>query len=923
VALPVAGVSPGSLSFATTAVGATSASLVVTLSNSGNAPLSLSAFGTGNAVFTLVGGTCAAGGSVAAGASCTANLTFKPTVVGAAGATLTFSHNASPATSTVALSGTGGAAPAPVAAVTPSVLSFSQVAGSTSSSQTVTVSNNGNAALVLGAISIAGAQAADFANAGGSCANGASLAAGANCKVLVTFSPTAASSSAASLSIAHNATGSPSSVSLTGTGTAQPQPVIALDKNALSFAGQSLGSTSAAQAVTLSNAGQAALLLSSVGLSGTDSADYTLGGSCTAGTSVAVGANCSLSVTFTPSGATPGTRNAGITVVSNASVNPGVTLTGTAAAVPAPSASLTPTTLSFNQTVGSTSASQTVTVSNTGNAALALGTIAITGAQASSFVQPAGGSCSSGMSLAAGANCTQLITFTPTNVGAAAASLSIAHNATGGASTVTLNGSGSAAPVPLIALNKNALAFTSQAIGSASAPLTLTVSNPGQAALLLGTLAISGTNAADYALTGSGVCSAGQSLPVNASCTVQLTFTPGVGALGARAASLTIASNASGVAPIVTLSGTATAAPAPALTLAPNTAQDFGSVTLGAAASVRTVTISNTGSALMTGLAATTSGSGFSATSTCTSTLATGASCTVTLRFLPTTVGVASGGLSVASNAAGSPAPLALSGTGAPVPLPVLAWTVGAPAYAFSDTYVGLPSADVSYTMVNNGPGAVTVNAFALSGTNGADFVSSSACVGSTLAVGQSCDVLLRFAPADMGPRSTRLTVQSSGTSPAAVELSGNGVSVAGAALSVSAPNLVVPAMAGASVPLTLTNSGTTAVTISALSFDKGQFRLRYTACGSLPLVLAPSGTCQVDVSLAPEATSAANDTLTVTTTPDTVSRKLSVSATPVANNAGAGGCSLVNPAAARFDPLLLVMAALAFGVLWWRCRRG
>jgi hypothetical protein len=237
----------------------------------------------------------------------------------------------------------------------------------------------------------------------------------------------------------------------------------------------------------------------------------------------------------------------------------------------------------------------------------------------------------------------------------------------------------------------------------------------------------------------------------------------------------------------------------------------------------------------------------------------------------------------------------------------------------FTDTYVGIPSAALSYTMTNQGPGAVTVNAISLSGSNAADFVVASACVGAVIAVNQSCDIKLSFAPADMGPRSARLNVQSNGSNPAAVEVSGNGVSVAGAALSLSSSNLVVPALGGAMVPLTMTNSGTTPITISDLRFANGAFRLRYDACGSLPLVLQPSSSCQIDVSLAPEATSSASDTLSVTTTPDTVSKRLSVSATPVANNVGAGGCSVVDPASARFDPVLLALAALALGVLWLR----
>jgi hypothetical protein len=567
-----------------------------------------------------------------------------------------------------------------------------------------------------------------------------------------------------------------------------------------------------------------------------------------------------------------------------------------------------------------------VTVSNTGNAALVLGAIGLGGAQAANFSQATGGTCASGASLAAGASCTVKIAFAPAVSGTAAASLSIAHNAVGSPSTVTLNGTGTPAPQPLIALNKNALTFASQAVGSTSAALSLTVSNPGQAALVLSSLTLSGPNASDFAFTGIGNCSAGASIAVGASCTVQLSFAPSAAvALGARSASLGIASNASGAAPVVAVAGTAIAAPAPAVTLAPATPQDFGAVTLGAAPAVRTVVLSNSGTAALTPLSVAVSGAGFSVANGCAGTLAAGASCTLTLRFAPQSTGAASGLLTVTSNAAGSPRSLALSGSGDPVPLPVLAWTAGAPSHAFVDTYVGAPSTAVAYTMVNQGPGAVTINSIGFTGANAADFLVDSACAsaGSVLAVNQSCDISLRFAPADMGPRSARLNVVSSGTNPVAVELAGNGVSLAGAALSLSSQALSVPAYGGAAAPLTLTNSGTAAVTISELRFAGNTFRVRLDACGSLPLVLQPNGSCQIDVVVEAGAAAGATDTLTVTTTPDTVSKRLSVSTEAVVNNVGAGGCSLADPNAAGFDPLLLALAALSLLVLWSRRSRG
>jgi hypothetical protein len=108
--------------------------------------------------------------------------------------------------------------------------------------------------------------------------------------------------------------------------------------------------------------------------------------------------------------------------------------TGTAAV-----ASLSPTSLAFgNQPADMTSSAQTVTLSNTGNAALSITSLALTGTNASDFDQ----SNTCGSSLAAGTNCTIAVMFTPSVTGAEAASLSISDNASGSPQTVPLSGAG-------------------------------------------------------------------------------------------------------------------------------------------------------------------------------------------------------------------------------------------------------------------------------------------------------------------------------------------------------------------------------------------------------------------------------------------------------------------------------------------------
>lgn len=91
----------------------------------------------------------------------------------------------------------------------------SQQVGSSSAAQSVTLTNSGDATLMISGISITGTDAGDFTQMN-TC--GSSLNASANCTISVTFKPTAAGSRTASVSVADNATGSPQTVSLTGTG---------------------------------------------------------------------------------------------------------------------------------------------------------------------------------------------------------------------------------------------------------------------------------------------------------------------------------------------------------------------------------------------------------------------------------------------------------------------------------------------------------------------------------------------------------------------------------------------------------------------------------------------------------------------------------------------------------------------------------
>ncbi len=374
--------------------------------------------------------TC--GSSVAAGGNCTISVTFTPAASGSRTAALSIADNASGSPQTLSLSGTG-ANTAPVASLSPTSLAFgNQPVGANSAAQTVTLTNTGNAALSITSLTLTGTNASDFAQTN-TC--GSSVAAGGNCTISVTFTPAASGTRTATLSIADNASGSPQTVSLTGTGASAALGA-SLSPTSLAFGNQSVGATSTAQTVTLTNTGNAALSVTSLNFTGTNASDFAQTNTC--GSSVAAGGKCTISVTFTP--AASGSRTATLSIADNASGSPQtVSLSGTGAST-APVASVSPTTLTFvSQAIKTTSAAQTVTLTNSGAAALGVSSITFTGTDPSDFVET--NTC--GSSVAAGANCTIAVLFTPSASGALTAALSIADNATGSPQTVSLSGTGS------------------------------------------------------------------------------------------------------------------------------------------------------------------------------------------------------------------------------------------------------------------------------------------------------------------------------------------------------------------------------------------------------------------------------------------------------------------------------------------------
>ncbi len=323
---PTATLSTSSISFGSLTVNTKSAMQNVTLSNSGTSALAISSIalsGTNPAQFTA-SNNC--GTSLAASQSCTIQAQFAPTTTGAMSAAIALKSNASNPTESVALAGTGAAVGTPAVTVSPATLSFGSVtANTTSTAQTVTVKNTGTATLNIGGVSLTGTNASAFKLTNG-CAT--TLAAGASCSVQVQYAPTTTGAMSATLSVADNASGSPQGVTLSGTGAVASSGGTTgttsthYSNNNLYYYNRAVGSTSAAQVITVSNTGKVNFTVSSLAMTGTQASSFKAASNCVG---VAPGKSCSISITFTPGAA--GASNATLTVNGNAPAK-AVPLTG-------------------------------------------------------------------------------------------------------------------------------------------------------------------------------------------------------------------------------------------------------------------------------------------------------------------------------------------------------------------------------------------------------------------------------------------------------------------------------------------------------------------------------------------------------------------------------------------------------------------
>ncbi|MFN2977394.1 beta strand repeat-containing protein [Terriglobus aquaticus] len=660
-------------------------------------------------------------------------------------------------------------------------------------------------------------------------------------------------------------------------------PTASLSPSSLSFGAQNVGYTSAAQTITVTNTSNPPLTFTRI----TASTGYVSTDTCV-GNTLARGATCTVRVSFAPvaAGSDPGSLTLYGNVLGGYLV---ASLSGTGSGQA--SVTVQPTAITFSNTaVHSTSAAQTVTVTNNGSLAASLQTPTVSGDYSITA-----NTCTA--SLAPSATCTFGVTFTPTASGQRTGTLQLVDN--NGTHSVPVTGVGIAG---VATLSPTTITFPTTPVNGLSPVRTVTVNNTGNGPLQIGAVTVSG----DFAETDT--CS-NTTVASGSNCTVSVTFSPTQS--GARSGTLVVASNSNGAvgtAATVALQGNGQASFSVVLT---PTTLTFGSVAVNTTSAVRNITVSNTGSNSGGIGAATVTGDFLIRGNTCGTSLATQTGCTVSIAFTPSTSGARSGTFTIATDA--GPQTATLSGTGT---LPATD-TLSQLTLSFTGTTVGTASAAQSVTLTNNGDAALTlVSANVTSG----DFTAVNSC-GTSLAAHSTCSIAVTFAPRSVGSQTGTLVVSDVQRNQV-VTLTGS--AIAGPGVSLAPGTLTFPqtGVGNATAPqiATITNNGGVPLTITGITI-RGDFGLTAAAgaCTSTTTVVV-GGSCTLPVAFAPQAAGPRSGSITVTGSAGTQS--IALSGTGINFTLTASGATSVTVATGKSAvyPLLLTPAAAGTQPVTFTC---
>jgi Abnormal spindle-like microcephaly-assoc'd, ASPM-SPD-2-Hydin/Protein of unknown function (DUF1573) len=393
----------------------------VTLQNSGSSDLQITQIAVTGGAFGVSGAAVPL--TIPAGQSMALQATFAPTTAGPAAGAITITSNAANATATVALNGSAVAASYTMS-FSPSSLNFGNVNAGSSTTQNLQLLNTGNSSVTVTQVAASGAGISVSGLAAP-----VTIAPSQSVTLSVKFAPTTAGATAGSVTVTNN-DGVSAVAAVTGT---EVQPGLSLTPTSASFASVVTGSTNS-QTVQIKNSGTANLTVSQATVTG---AGFSLNGLSLPMT-LTPGQSGNFNVQYAPQ--STGNASGAVSIISNAPNSPATVALSATGVASSYTISVNPGSLNFGSVNDGSSAAQGFTVTNTGNANVAISGVTATGT-GYSIVSGAGA-----VTLSPNQSTSVSVQFAPAAAGAVNGSVRILSNATGSASTVALSGTGVAPP---------------------------------------------------------------------------------------------------------------------------------------------------------------------------------------------------------------------------------------------------------------------------------------------------------------------------------------------------------------------------------------------------------------------------------------------------------------------------------------------
>jgi hypothetical protein len=607
-----------------------------------------------------------------------------------------------------------------------------------------------------------------------------SLPPGAMVAVEILYRPTVLGAVTGELHISSNAATAPLVITLSGMGVAAPVSQINVSPAAVAFGEVEVrtspdASIAATKFVTIRNTGTAPLTLTALELEIPGAAQFVLGHIPTLPVSLMPEAEVTVEILYHPT--TLGSVTGRLRISSDAANMPfaSVSLTGTGIAVPVPQIEVSPAAVVFDEVTVGARRIVPLTITNPGSASLTLTELEITGGEEAGIMLRRAPTLP--VTIIPGAMITLDLIYQPVVEGSVTGTLQISSDASNASSIIfSLSGTGVPISLPQIEVNPAAVAFGEVTVG-ATRRMPVTIANPGSAPLTLMDLEVGAT--APFRLRNA------PSLPAivmpGDEITLDVIYQPTV--QGTVTDVLHITTDAANTPDMpVSLSGTGVPMPIALLEVTPAVLV-FGEVGVGAMG-IQEVTLTNVGMAALR-LTEVEMTSETAAAFTLAGlpelpvTLQPREMLSLTVTFAPTTADTLTGILHLRSNAANTPEmPVALSGTGVLVPVPLL--TVTPATLDFGEVVVGNDRSQ-TLTLRNSGTADLHLSNVVLS--NRAAFsLSGLPTLPTTVGPGREVTIEVTFEPPTDDPLTGTLRLHSDATNTpeVIVTLRGTGRPVSG-----------------------------------------------------------------------------------------------------------------------------------------------